>query len=117
MRASQLDVDTIMPEKDPQNWALTTWMLALGMAFAGGLANWYSRVKKGKTRAFNIVELIGEVFTSGFVGLGVFMVLASYDHPMGVCAAAAGVGGHMATRLLFAVEKAIEFRIEAKGRG
>lgn len=78
--------------------------------------NWYSRVKRGHTRAFNILELLGEVFTSGFVGLGVFMVLASWEQPMGVCASAAGVGGHMATRLLFALEKVIESNINKRVR-
>ncbi|MGL4265157.1 MAG: hypothetical protein ACRCTX_26335 [Afipia sp.] len=38
--------------------------------------NWYAKVKMGHTRAFNIIELIGEIFTSGFVGLGVFVLPA-----------------------------------------
>ncbi len=99
-----------MPEKDPTNWGLSIWALAMGMSCAGGLVNWYARVKQGHTRAFNIIELIGEIFTSAFVGLGVFMVAQSLDQPLGLCAALAGVGGHMATRLLFAVEKWIEAR-------
>lgn len=82
------------------------------MAIGGGVANWYSRVKNGRTRAFNVVELIGEIFTSGLVGLGVFMLLAALDQPVGICAAAAGVGGHMATRLLFAIERVVEARID-----
>ena len=75
--------------------------------------NWYAKVKRGQTRAFNIVELVGEIFTSGFVGLGVFMLLAAIDQPVGICAAAAGVGGHMATRLLFSIERAIEARLDS----
>ena len=102
-----------MPEKDPTTWGLATWLLALGMAFGGGAVNWYAKVKRGHTRAFNIIELIGEIFTSGFVGLGVFMLLAAMDQPAGGCAAAAGVGGHMATRLLFAIERAVEARLDA----
>lgn len=101
-----------MPEKDPTTWSAATWALAIGMAFGGGAVNWYSRVKRGHTRAFNIVELIGEVFTSGFVGVAVFMALSAVDQPVGICAAAAGIGGHMATRLLFAVERMIESRID-----
>ena len=101
-----------MPEKDPTTWAAATWLLALGMAFGGGAVNWYAKVKRGHTRAFNIVELIGEIFTSGFVGLGVFMLLAALDQPVGICAAASGVGGHMATRLLFAIERAVEARLD-----
>lgn len=102
-----------MPEKDPTTWSAATWLLALGMAFGGGLVNWYAKIKRGHTRAFNIVELVGEIFTSGFVGLGVFMLLAAINHPVGICAAAAGVGGHMATRLLFAIERAIEARLDS----
>lgn len=101
-----------MPEKDPTTWTATTWVLALGMAFGGGVVNWYAKVKRGHTHAFNIIELIGEIFTSGFVGLGVFMLLAALDQPVGICAAASGVGGHMATRLLFAIERAVEARLD-----
>ena len=101
-----------MPEKDPTTWTAATWLLALGMAFGGGLVNWYAKIKRGHTRAFNIIELVGEVFTSGFVGLGVFMLLAAMDQSVGICAAAAGVGGHIATRLLFALERVIEARLE-----
>ncbi len=101
-----------MPDKDPTTWALGTWVLALSMALGGGLINWYAKLKRGHVRAFNFVELIGEIFTSGFVGLGVFMFLSSWDQPAGACAAAAGVTGHMATRLLFAIERAIERQID-----
>lgn len=97
-----------MPDKDPANWSAATWALALLMPLGGGFINWYARVKTGHTRAFNLLELIGEVFTSGFVGLWVFMLLASYDHPAGLCAAASGVSGHMATRLLFLIERTAE---------
>lgn len=106
-----------MPEKDPTTWTAATWLLALGMAFGGGLVNWYAKIKRGHTRAFNIVELVGEIFTSGFVGLAVFMGLAALDQPVGICAAAAGVGGHMATRLLFAIERAIEAKLDLLHKG
>lgn len=101
-----------MPEKDPTTWTAATWLLAMGMAFGGGAVNWYAKVKRGHTRAFNIIELIGEIFTSGFVGLGAFMLLAALGQPVGICAAASGVGGHMATRLLFAIERAVEARLD-----
>ena len=102
-----------MPEKDPANWALGTWVLALSMAVGGGLINWYARIKRGHARAFNFIELVGEIFTSGLVGRGIFMLLSSWGQPAGACAAAAGVSGHMATRLLFAIDRAIERQIDA----
>ena len=104
-----------MPEKDPTTWSAATWVLAMLMAFGGGFVNWYAKVKRGHARAFNVVELIGEMFTSGFVGLGVFMLLAALGQPTGLCAAGAGVGGHMATRLLFACERALEAYIKSIG--
>lgn len=101
-----------MMDKDPATWAASTWWLAFGMACAGGLVNWYAKIKRGYTRAFNIVELIGEIFTSGFVGLSVFFTMAALDQPVAACAAGAGIGGHMATRLLFAIERAVEARLD-----
>lgn len=106
-----------MPEKDPTTWTAATWLLALSMAFGGGIVNWYAKIKRGHTRAFNIIELLGEIFTSGFVGLAMFMLLDAWGQPIGLCAAAAGVGGHMATRLLFAIERAIEARLDKIGKG
>jgi hypothetical protein len=105
-----------MPEKDPTNWGGAIWLLALGMSLAGGLVNWYGRIRQGYTRAFNLIELVGELFISAFVGLGVFMATQALDQPIGLCAALAGVGGHMATRLLFAAEKWIEAFFRNKRR-
>lgn len=102
-----------MLEKDPTTWTNSMWALAVGMAVAGGAVNWYAKVRRGHTRVFNIVELIGEIFTSGFVGVVVFMALSGIGQPVALCAAAAGIGGHMATRLLFAIERAAEKRIDA----
>lgn len=104
-----------MIEKDPTTWTTAIWTLALAMAVGGGAVNWYARVKQGHTKVFNFIELIGEIFVSGFVGLGVFMFLAGIEQPLGVCAAAAGVCGHMGTRLLFAVERAVEAKLTKLG--
>lgn len=97
-----------MIERDPTTWSLATWALALGMAVIGGLVNWWTRVKNGHARAMNIIELIGEIVTSGFVGVVAFMLLDALDQPIGICSAASGVGGHMATRLLFLAERNLE---------
>jgi hypothetical protein len=105
-----------MPEKDPTTWSAATWLLALSMGIGGGMINWYAKVKQGRARLFNLVELIGEIFTSGFVGLAVFMFLDAIGQPLGLCGAAAGIGGHMATRLLFAIERAIERKLSTTER-
>ena len=94
-----------MNENNPLTWSFATWMLGLGMAFAGGIVNFIVRVKKGHARLFNFIELFGEVFVSGFVGLGSYMLLLSLSQPVGLAAAAAGVAGHMGTRLLYLAEQ------------
>ena len=111
---------SLVPERDPQNWSIATWAIAISMAAGGGVVNWYARVKAGLSRPASLVELAGEIFTSGFVGIGTFMLLASFDQPTGFCAASAGVSGHMATRLLFSIERMLELKInnmvdDAKG--
>lgn len=100
-----------MIEQDPSSWSKATWALAILMAAGGGAVNWWAKVKQGHTRVFNVVELLGEVFVSGFVGLAVFMGLAGIGQPEGVCACAAGISGHMSTRLLLVLERAAEAKL------
>lgn len=94
-----------MLEKDPTTWSAATWGLAIGMSFAGGFLNWWTKVRQGHTRAVNIVELVGEMCVSGVVGLGAYMVLNGLGQPPSLCAVAAGIGGHMGTRLVFLFEQ------------
>lgn len=100
-----------MPDSDPTTWPALTWVIALTMALSGGLINWLGQSKKYKAGQFSIFELFGELFTSGFVGVGLFMLIDSMNQPLGLCAAAAGIGGHMATRFLFLVERRIELKL------
>jgi hypothetical protein len=101
-----------MVEKDPSVWTLATWLLALGMGFSGGAVNFWARMKARNPQKFSALELVGELFTSGFVGVGAFMLLNSWDQPPGLSAAASGIAGHMSTRLLFALERAAERRLK-----
>lgn len=101
-----------MPEKDPSLWTWATWLPIALMASAGGVVNWLLRVRSKPSR-FSVVELIGELFTSGFVGIGTAMLLASLGYDFLFCAASAGITGHMATRLLYRIEHIILSRIDA----
>lgn len=103
-----------MPAKDPTNWNLATWILAILMASAGGLVNWYHHYKQQHPRTFNLFELVGQIFTSAFVGLGVFMAVQSLDGSVGLSAMFGGVGGHMANRLLSLTELWIENEIRKR---
>ena len=104
-----------MQDSDPTTWPLITWVIAIIMSLSGGLINWISH-KAGQS-PFKIFELMGELFTSGFVGIGLFMFLDSLHQPLGICAASAGIGGHMATRLLFLIERIVEARLMKEDDG
>ena len=80
-----------MPEKDPSTYGLITYLWVTGLAAWGGLVNFYRKVKSGETRAFNVVELIGEIATSAFAGLITFWLCEAAQFnplaavPMTVC--------------------------------
>ncbi len=98
---------------DPTTWDSATWILAGGAACLGGAVNWWARTRASNPRAFSFFELVGEIATSGLVGMSGFMALASVGQPLGLCAAVAGVSGHMSARLLFVVERAFERQLRA----
>ena len=99
-----------MPEKDPTTWNAGMWFFATAMAFGGALVNRYMEMKKEHAKACSVFEFFIDVAASGFVGLAVFMALAGLDQPIGLCGAAAGVGGHMGTRLFFIASRLVMSR-------
>jgi hypothetical protein len=101
-----------MPEKDPVTWSLATWGLMIFISFLGGVTSWYRRVKNGHARAFNIVELIGEMAISGLMGFTGFVVADWYFDSHSIAAAAAGMSAHFATRILFSAEGLIEISVK-----
>lgn len=105
-----------MPEKDPTLWGFATWLLLLVMSLLGGLTSWYRRVKAGHTRAFNLIELAGEMSISFFMGFVGFVVADWYFESHGIAAGAAGMSAHFATRLLFSAEGIIEGVAKAMAR-
>lgn len=90
-----------MPEKDPTTWSLATWALIIIMSTIGGISRFLSVLRDGEIKSLSIVGFIADISTSGLVGIASFMIMISFDYPIALCAAAAGVGGHMATRILF----------------
>ena len=93
------------PEKDPTTYGLITYLWVTGLAAWGGLVSFYRKVQSGEARAFNVVELIGEIATSAFSGLITFWLCeaAQIDHL--ITAAMVGVSGHMGSRAIFQMER------------
>jgi len=97
-----------MPYKDPENWSIFTWALVTAMCIFGSISSWYKRVQEGHPRAMNLVELAGEMATSGLMGFVGFVMSNWYFDSVGLSAAAAGMCAHFATRLLYQAEGLID---------
>lgn len=88
----------------------TLWMAIV--AALGGVANFYQKVKTGKTRVFNVMELVGEILVSAFVGLVTFWICRGYAVNEWLTAAAVAVTGHMGSRAIFIAEQWIETKLK-----
>jgi len=100
-----LSKGTDVPEKDPSNYPLITYIWVLGLAALGGAVNFVRKVKEGTARAFNITEFIGELMTSGFAGLLTFWLCEAADLNKLLSAVLIGISGHMGSRAIFRIEK------------
>lgn len=94
-----------MPEKDPSNYPLITYLWVFGLAMMGGAVNFFRKVKSGVARAFNLTEFVGEIFTSGFAGLLTFWLCEAADLNKLISAVLIGISGHMGSRAIFRIEK------------
>jgi hypothetical protein len=90
-----------MPEKDPTTWSLATWALILGMSILGGVSRVLAKARDYGCGSISLIGFIADLATSGLVGVASFMVLISFDYPVSLCAAASGMSGHLATRIIF----------------
>lgn len=93
-----------MPEKDPTTYSLLTYAWVTALSVWGGFVNFYQKVKAGTARPFNIVELIGELATSGLVGIVTFFLCESAGIGQLVTAALVAISGHMGTRAILIAE-------------
>lgn len=105
-----------MPEKDPNNISVLgvavahAWVLLLSVL--GGAVSYVHRVRTGMTRRFNLPELVGDMFISGFVGVITFYLCEWAQFDKLLTAALVGIAGHMGSRALFLAEKVIERKID-----
>lgn len=94
-----------MPEKDPANYALATYIWVVVLAATGGAVNFLRKIKAGTARAFNITEFVGELMTSGFAGVLTFWLCEAADVNKLLSAVLIGISGHMGSRAIFKIEK------------
>lgn len=96
------------PEGTPQLWPSA---IMFCIAAASGLVSWWGKVKAGEARPFNVLELLGEVITSGVTGLLVAWLVTGLGVNLFLAFAAAGIAGHMGTRVIFLIERYAERKL------
>lgn len=111
--SKQEDTDSRMPDKDPTAYQWITYLWVIALSVWGGAVNYIRKVRTGATRPFNFMELVGEIFTSGFVGVITFWLCEAAGFDQLVTAAIVGISAHMGSRALFMLERAVENRFNA----
>ena len=75
------------------------------IAVAGGYVNFRRKMMAGAAKPWNLTELIGELFTSAFVGLVSFWLFRAFGVNEWLTAAGVAISGHMGARAIFLMEK------------
>ena len=79
---------------------LITYGWVIFLAVWGGVVNYFNKVRTGQTSRFNVVELIGDIVTSGFVGMITFWLCQAAGFSELLTAVFVGVSGHMGARAI-----------------
>lgn len=77
---------------------LITYGWVVLLAVWGGVVNYINKVRTGKTSRFNMMELVGDIVTSGFVGVLTFWLCQAAGFSPLLTAVFVGVSGHMGAR-------------------
>ncbi len=93
-----------MLEKDPTTYGLLTYAWVFALSAWGGFVSFWRKLKAGKARPFNIMELVGELFTSAFAGVITFWLCQAAALDGLVTAALVGISGHMGSRAIAQME-------------
>lgn len=100
-----------MPEKDPFTYSFITYLWVIGLSSWGGIASYVRKVRGSIIARFSIVELIGELAISAFVGVITFYLCNYAELDPALTAALVGVSGHMGSRAIFNIERVVQQRI------
>lgn len=101
-----------MPEKDPTSYSFLTYLWVFGLSTWGGIVSFNTKRQKGLVRSFNIMEFLGEITTSAFVGILTFYLCESAEISPLLSAAFVGVAGHMGNKALWQLEQWAEKKLK-----
>lgn len=93
---------------NPLDYPLKQYGFMLGTALFGGLVSWVAKVRKGDAKAWNIMQMVGELATSAFAGLLCFWICEAAGMALAWTVPLVGIAGHMGTRAIGAFEEFAE---------
>jgi len=89
----------------PGTYHILTYAWVIGLSAWGGIVGYIRKLKDAEqVKHFSIAELIGEITTSGFVGVLTFWLCESSGMSGLTTAALVGVSGHMGSRAIYGIE-------------
>jgi len=93
-------------------WLTYVWVISISAL--GGLVRYLQQFKQGRSGAFSLWELLGEIVTSAFVGILAFWLCKASGLDDLLTAAFVGVSGHMGARTVLLLERYLFPALEAR---
>ena len=100
--------------KSPLSYSLREYGLILAIAMLGGFVRWYNAVRRGESAVYDLRILVGELFTSAFIGILTFWACEAMSVQPLVTAALAGMAGHAGVSGLLWAERIMKRFFERK---
>lgn len=120
MRALMLAIASLLPlaaqatDKDPMDYSVRQYGMALGVALLGGLVSWINKVRAGQLPAWSLMQLVGELATSALSGLICFWICEWTNTAPLLTISLVAISGHMGTRGIILFERWAERRYLGK---
>ena len=107
-----MDNPILEPGKTITGYALLTYAWVLALSTWGGLVNYLSKIRAGRIARFNVTELIGDMFISGFTGILTFWLCEASGFNELTTAIFVGISGHMGARMIGKLEKVLSRKFD-----